>query len=847
MTWFNRIIGSILVLILLLLLSLWAFSPPLSRLLINHFLEPQALSLSPESAIRFNPFASQLTVNDLALVGSEQETLVIEKFELEYRFFALFKKQLVIPKITLTGFHIDAEQRGDVLSIAGITIASEGQDEETQTSDEETTAAERSSAALIIQRVELADVSVTLREDEQTRTLTLSKLAILDTHYQQDEQGLSLEAAISLQDLHYRDSTYSAQLGSYRLFIDEIQLSDNAQSALRARTDLNALSLTQNASGETLASLAALKIDDISLQRGEHALTFDLPTIVSGKLALNLPDKSMRINVDSIQFQDSYYGYSTGTEASARTNVIVEKVQFADSSHLATLEHASVSLNHLKHPTNDTSFEKLDAQLAIALTNFAAKLEQTGDTIASFSGFNIDTAQVKRDGDNLSYAIPKISTANVIASEKSTQKYAPLLSLDALQIERLTGSETHLDIDSILIGKLASFSKLEETGLANLVLPAPTSSSTESTESATPSSEPPLENAEKTGNSEPATEPEFTFAIKRISTTDKAVFDLVDETKKKTLKKQLTINELIVSNINSKDSEETMRFSASVQDENYMQLSIDGQAQPFKEQLNAQVESKLKEFSLPQVNKYVADTLGFEFKSGELDTQLSGKIVDSEIDMDVILTLRGSDFSASQHPEDEINLVGQSAVPLNVALSMLKDKRGNIKLNVPVTGNINDPEFGFHYLLALIAKKAVMRQTKNYLMTTFVPYAQVVNVALAAGSYALKVRFEDLVYEPGQIELNENQNDFVDQLTSLMKDKPKLSIKVCPVTSVSESSDESVVGDERRRELLALAEERAAHFKSVVVERGIESSRLLLCRAKIESSDSHEPRLRFSI
>ncbi|HBY88569.1 MAG TPA: hypothetical protein DEO86_22180, partial [Colwellia sp.] len=102
-------------------------------------------------------------------------------------------------------------------------------------------------------------------------------------------------------------------------------------------------------------------------------------------------------------------------------------------------------------------------------------------------------------------------------------------------------------------------------------------------------------------------------------------------------------------------------------------------------------------------------------------------------------------------------LIDQGALPLNMAMGMLKDGDGNVELDVPLSGSISDPNFGLSSIVTLITKKAIMSATQDYLMTTFVPYANIVSIAITAGEFALKLRFDDLEYQVKQVEPDDHQ------------------------------------------------------------------------------------------
>jgi len=652
MKWFNRISGTLLIFVGATLIALWAFSPLISRSVINNALNDHSLTLTPTSTIRLNPFTSRLSISDLNLQREGETNFEIKGLEIEYRLIPLLSKRIEIPSITINGLSLNAEIDEDTLVIAGLDLNELSVDETppTEAAPTETVPATESDAtnppsfAIVSDRITFNDLSIHATYQGQNHELKLDKLSLKNAQYDQKPDETFAQGRLTLKGLNYTNPDIVTKLKSYSLSLSDIELSND--------------------------------------------------------------------------------------------------------------------------------FSEIQVQLKSKLEQVLITSKHSGDIVTSLESLEIEDASFEQDQSTLQLVSPTIKIVGFIASQSQDEELAPLLNLSELQIQGASFSNEHLEV---------------------------------------------------------------------------SVFRIEDATKTPELNKEFTLEELVIENIDSKNTDTETTFTTLLKDENYMRLLVKGKAQPFKEHINANIESELTEFSLPEVNGYLSEILGFEFKAGQLDSKITGDIVNSKIDSSVKLTIRGSDFSASQAPSDETNLIGQTAVPLNVALGMLKDKKGTISLNIPVRGDVEDPNFGMEYLLALVIKKAVMNQTKSYLMTTFVPYAQVVNVAMAAGSFALKVRFEDLKYSPGQIEILPEQETFVSQLSTLMNDKPKLQVKICPVTSPSDIDLSEKANAEEQKRLIDISNQRAAKFKSAIVKNGIESSRLFVCGTKIEAKEDKGPRLTFSI
>jgi len=242
------------------------------------------------------------------------------------------------------------------------------------------------------------------------------------------------------------------------------------------------------------------------------------------------------------------------------------------------------------------------------------------------------------------------------------------------------------------------------------------------------------------------------------------------------------------------------------------------------------------------------DALGLALSSGQLNTNLDITVVNDEINGDVNFNIKGLETGAADNYETN-TMKDQVGIPLNAALGMLTDGDGNLELDIPLSGKTSDPSFGVSSFIALITKKAVMSATEEYLMKTFVPYANVVSVAMIAGEFVLKTRFEDLPYQTKQLALNESQNTYVSQFIALMKDKKDTQVKICAVSTPADLGlpADAELSEDNIKKLREIGNEREKHFKAKVVEEGVESGRILLCTPQIDTAKDAIPRMSIAV
>jgi hypothetical protein len=135
-------------------------------------------------------------------------------------------------------------------------------------------------------------------------------------------------------------------------------------------------------------------------------------------------------------------------------------------------------------------------------------------------------------------------------------------------------------------------------------------------------------------------------------------------------------------------------FTATVQPEGKIQA--DGAISSLFPKPTVTISSSIENFRLPQLSNYLRTFFGYEIDSGRLDGTTKGEILKGEINIDNQIKINNLEItsvpSESAYDKYKNAFAGMS---LESALSILTDKQGDVKLTIPVNGNLSDPEFNF--------------------------------------------------------------------------------------------------------------------------------------------------------
>lgn len=784
-----------------LYLIIWVISSPLSKHFIQPILLEQELSLSDDTSIRYNPFLSQLTVSDLTLYKAQQNkqetVLSVDELTIRLTLFRLLFDKIVVSKFELNEAYLKIEKTPTQLIIAGVDVNKEN----TNDTPKEATKTESTPFAyqLILPELALNQVNIDINNNDKPHLIDIKSLIIskVKADLQSQQATLSLQSTI-----------------------------DKTALVLTADADIN------QGKGDINSQLSITNYPIKRLQRYVDELSaLDGSLSFASKQKITIAPEQFKLHV---------------IQAKLSNNNLVVGYQ----KQFFNLEKLENNINDLKLTFDQDEITELSGTSDLTLNNADLHLEKSSHKLAYFEQLALNDIIFHFDN------APKIKIGsfvvdNIFASKNEETELPPLVTLKQFFISNISVSEKQLSIDKITLDSLQGEVIIDkEKVLANLVSPPVTEAEKDDRKEkiAEVAAEINKEINEEAG----AQKADFIIALNEFSLTNDNKISILNNSVEPIRHRKLFIDTLhlgAISNAIDKQDQQTP-FELVGRSNKYAHFDFKGFTKPFAKEPTHHLQGFLKELSLPAISRYMKQAVQMELKSGQLNTDIDVTLTGDQLDGNVIVLLRGLETAIADSNEAGA-LIDQGALPFNIAIGMLKDSNGDVELDVPLSGSTSDPSFGMSSIVTLITQKAIWMATQDYLMTTFVPYASIVSAAMTVGEFALKLRFDDLIYQEKQIEPNETQQAYLQAFIALMQDKEDTRVNICAVSTPADiglATGSEVTDKKQVRQLKDIAEEREDAFKAYMIKQGnISSSRLLLCSPKIDSSEKAQPRIELSV
>jgi hypothetical protein len=116
-------------------------------------------------------------------------------------------------------------------------------------------------------------------------------------------------------------------------------------------------------------------------------------------------------------------------------------------------------------------------------------------------------------------------------------------------------------------------------------------------------------------------------------------------------------------------------------------LAIAGKTNPLAKDLFVDVQVALKDVELPPASPYSGKFAGYAISKGKLELALDYKIANRKVDANNKLILDQFTFG------DKVDSPDAVKAPVRLAVALLRDRRGVIDIDLPISGSLDDPKF----------------------------------------------------------------------------------------------------------------------------------------------------------
>jgi uncharacterized protein involved in outer membrane biogenesis len=192
----------------------------------------------------------------------------------------------------------------------------------------------------------------------------------------------------------------------------------------------------------------------------------------------------------------------------------------------------------------------------------------------------------------------------------------------------------------------------------------------------------------------------------------------------------------------------------------YAPVTIKGSLTPFDPLQSLDIATSFRQVELTTLSPYSSKFAGYRIRKGRLDLDLHYRINQGQLNAENRVVLQQLQLGEQVDSPQAVDL------PIRLAVALLKDSKGTISLELPVQGNLNNPEFDVMPIVWKTLRNLVTRAAKA-------PFKFL--GSLVGGREA---DLDKVLFPAGSSELTTQVRNNLDTLGQALNERPVLRLEV---------------------------------------------------------------------
>ena len=193
--------------------------------------------------------------------------------------------------------------------------------------------------------------------------------------------------------------------------------------------------------------------------------------------------------------------------------------------------------------------------------------------------------------------------------------------------------------------------------------------------------------------------------------------------------------------------------------ENHSPLRITGRINPLRDDLFVDLKVSFTDIELSPLTPYSGTYLGYAVDKGKLFLDLKYHIENKSLDASNNIFI--DQFTFGNRVESD----KATSLPVRLAVALLKDRKGEIHLDLPLTGRTDDPQFSIWGVVWKILKNLLVKAATS-------PFA------LLQSIFGGKEDFSNVQFAYGSAKISDPERAKLAKLSQIITDRPALKLEV---------------------------------------------------------------------
>ena len=210
----------------------------------------------------------------------------------------------------------------------------------------------------------------------------------------------------------------------------------------------------------------------------------------------------------------------------------------------------------------------------------------------------------------------------------------------------------------------------------------------------------------------------------------------------------------------------------------YAPVTIKGAVNPFDPMASLDITTSFKRVELTTLTPYSGKFAGYRIRKGRLNLDLHYLITKGQLKAENKVVVEQLQLG------ERVDSPDATSLPLKLAIALLKDVDGKISIELPVTGDLNNPQFSVMPIVWQTLRNLIVKAAAA-------PFKMIGGLVSGGGSQDLGT----VSFAPGSSELNKDAEGALIKLSQALKERPALRLEIEGVAA--KSSDGQLLAEQR--------------------------------------------------
>ncbi len=250
----------------------------------------------------------------------------------------------------------------------------------------------------------------------------------------------------------------------------------------------------------------------------------------------------------------------------------------------------------------------------------------------------------------------------------------------------------------------------------------------------------------------------------------------LDRTTKPAFSEDFSRLEVLVAGLtNRRDQRAKLTFTSVIGGDSA--LDISGEIGPLGAPPFLDLVGELRKFPLPTVNPYADQTIAWIIRRGALTYNVRLKLEDDQLAVNNEVLIDHLQVVKAPDRGDEVKQ--RIGLPLGMIVALIKDGRGEIRLNVPVTGSLKDPKFD--------VSDAIWTAVRNVLVNVLAaPFRLIGRLFTSGDDKVQELTVEPVTFPPGSVAVAPAMEEHLLRVADFLRRTPFVDLGMRPVASAAD-------------------------------------------------------------